>query len=370
MKVLMVSPFPGQPGQVNGGVEAAASRLATAMWTHRGLSYDVLVYEDQPESSYDDWPHAHVLPHRAPRVGGRTSAPAMRRLIRRLAASGDYDVVHIQGPASFATGSANEVVTIHGISERDSLYGAHRLQGLRAAALRLRETRGRRRVSNFIAVSDYAATVLRGAAEPRIWTIPNPVDPLFFSGPARRPPSKTVVFAGRVVEIKNVLGLIRGFASAWRQDPTLRLRIVGHGADTPYGRLCAQEAGALPDGVVTFVGLATVTGLKEELSRAALLALFSWQENAPMVVAEAHASGVPVVSAEVGGVAEMVSADNGALVAPGDEDGLGRAIVRLTRWDLSGERADRVRDSAARYRPEAVTSATFAAYREVAAPRV
>ena len=366
MKVLMVTPFPEDPTLVRGGVEAAASRLATAMWAHFGLEYDLLVYEaSSGKLSYERWPHINVLPIRPVRRGQRTPAHTIRRLVRQLERSRNYDVIHVQGPASFVSRSPRQLVTIHGISERDSLYAARRMsQKLRPKLVYLREFIGRRRARNVIAISKYVISVISHHNQ-RLWIIPNAVDPMFFSAVRKARAERIVLFAGRVVEIKNVLGLIAAFEVAWTRDSRLRLRIVGNGLQTAYGQICLGRASGFPAGVVTFVGECDTPTLIDEMSQAKLLALFSWQENAPMVIAEAFATGLPVVASGVGGVPEMVTNVNGELVEAGDEISLAAAIERVASWDLSVERTDAIRNSATHYRTESVARATYSAYEDI-----
>jgi len=248
MKVLMVTPFPEDPSIPHGGVEAAASRLVSAMWTCFGLEYDLLVYETRTnEPTYERWSHVNILPLRPVTIGRRTSAVAMRRLVSRLERSGSYDVIHVQGPASFVSRSPRQLVTIHGISERDSLYAESRIsQRLRAQLVRARETVGRRRARNVVAISRYVRSVIPASSGQQSWQIPNPVDPVFFLNVRQPRTQKIVLFVGRLVEIKNVLGLLEAFEVAWACDAELRLRIVGEGVDTSYGRLCFERAGPLP----------------------------------------------------------------------------------------------------------------------------
>jgi type III pantothenate kinase len=55
-----------------------------------------------------------------------------------------------------------------------------------------------------------------------------------------------------------------------------------------------------------------------------------WQEPLALTVAEALASGVPVVATAVGGITEMVvDGVNGVIVPPGDAGALAQALQRV-----------------------------------------
>ena len=55
-----------------------------------------------------------------------------------------------------------------------------------------------------------------------------------------------------------------------------------------------------------------------------------WYENAPLVISEARASGVPVLTSRLGGMMEMVEDGNdGLLFTPGDPDDLARSLEAL-----------------------------------------
>jgi glycosyltransferase involved in cell wall biosynthesis len=54
-----------------------------------------------------------------------------------------------------------------------------------------------------------------------------------------------------------------------------------------------------------------------------------WWENSPLTIHEAFQRGVPVLTSDLGGMAELVSAGGGLTFAPGDHQALGKLLVEL-----------------------------------------
>jgi glycosyltransferase involved in cell wall biosynthesis len=99
-----------------------------------------------------------------------------------------------------------------------------------------------------------------------------------------------------------------------------------------------------------------------------VFALPSRAENAPLVVLEAMASGVPVVAARVGGVPELVEdGDSGLLFEPENVEALTGAIDSLMRSPslrarLGQDGRDRI---ATHFRPQQAAEALVALYEQV-----
>jgi glycosyltransferase involved in cell wall biosynthesis len=55
----------------------------------------------------------------------------------------------------------------------------------------------------------------------------------------------------------------------------------------------------------------------------------SWNENMPLALLQAMASGLPCIASRVGGVPEVITKDCGVLVAPGDVGSLRAAMEQL-----------------------------------------
>ena len=127
---------------------------------------------------------------------------------------------------------------------------------------------------------------------------------------------------------KNLNRLIRAFALARQDRPAvdLRLLIVGDGRERGDLEKGAKEAGCAE--AVKFVGATDEP--ESYLAKMSIFAMSSDTEQMPLTVLEAMASGLPVVSTDVGDIADMVSPDNLPYVTKlSDERGLRRSLIAL-----------------------------------------
>jgi len=136
---------------------------------------------------------------------------------------------------------------------------------------------------------------------------------------------------------KNISGMLRAAAALAAQRSDFECWFVGDGDTTPHvetaKRLNIYNTFAFFDGTQTTAQIAALMG------NADCLLLFSNYENLPVVIVEAFASGIPVLSSDVGGIAEHVTPDKGILIAPRDEKALQQAMeamignIRDKRYD-------------------------------------
>ena len=130
-----------------------------------------------------------------------------------------------------------------------------------------------------------------------------------------------------------------------------RLLVVGTGPDAGWLRQRAQALN-LAD-AVQLVGPVPHHQLSRWYSAADILVLASSREGWPNVLLEAMACGTPVVASAVGGVAEIVQADEaGRVVAQRSVDGFSTAVLDL--WSRRPCRAQ-VRRYAERFSWDATT---------------
>ncbi len=157
------------------------------------------------------------------------------------------------------------------------------------------------------------------------------------------------VFLGRLDDrVKRVGALIRVFAKLAGDHPDIDLLI---GGDGPDAQVLRQLGDAVAPGRVHFLGwIPTPDERGALLNCGECLVLPSRREGFPTVVGEALSCGIPVLASDVGGVSEVVRADEtGWLVAPEDDDGLEQAMrwVASHRDDVRAMRAA-ARDTAVR----------------------
>ncbi|WP_421999005.1 glycosyltransferase [Reyranella sp.] len=169
----------------------------------------------------------------------------------------------------------------------------------------------------------------------------------------RRDGSVTIGFIGRLEEYKGPDVLVSAMAGVPKDVP-VRLRIAGSGTDERYARRLARQAGA--DARIELVGHLDHHLVPDFLRSLHVLAVPSRSmETGPIVVHEAQALGLPIMGADIGGIAERVRPGvDGWLMASHDIAAWTAAIVeaasdrrKLARL-ADGSRAKRTVDDVAR----------------------
>lgn len=177
-------------------------------------------------------------------------------------------------------------------------------------------------VDLFLAPSDFTRQRLLdwGVPEGRIQMIRNFVADV---PRASAQPGTFGLYAGRLSEEKGLQSLLAALAAAG--DPPFR--IVGDGPLESELVAVAERLGLTR---TQFAGRLRGDQVREMLREARFFVMPSeCDENAPLAVLEAMASGLPVVVTRRGGLPELVDRGGGIVCQPGDVIGLAEKLTRL-----------------------------------------
>jgi glycosyltransferase involved in cell wall biosynthesis len=352
-----------------GGQERVALDLAIGQKA-RGHQVAVISLAPAPDGAMADEFREHgIAVDRVVKRGGGldpTLVPRLARALRRHRA----DVVHTHNPLPLIYGApaarlarAAAIHTKHGVNPGGR---GHRL--LRRAAAQLAHA--------FVAVSDTTfdqAKAQRDAPSARMHTIANGIRlDRYHPDPEARAAARVelglgdawvVGTVGRLDAYKNQALLVRAMAPLLSSD--VRLVIVGDG---PARADVEAEVAKLrePRWVV-------MTGRRMDVPRLIpafdVFALSSKTEGLPLVVPEAMAAGLPIVTTSVGGLPSVIDEGKTGMLVPVEEAALRNALAALVDdRPLARTMGERARETALdRYSADRMVEAYLDLYREARA---
>jgi glycosyltransferase involved in cell wall biosynthesis len=144
--------------------------------------------------------------------------------------------------------------------------------------------------------------------------------------PGRGGPPRVIV-PRRLVPKNGVETFVRAFPAVRARIPGVRAVIAGDGPERARLESLSHELGVASD--IEFFGATPHERMPELFASAQVAVVPSLMEATSVAALEAMACGLPVVASDVGGLPEIVDADVGALVPPGDPAALAEAIVTV-----------------------------------------
>lgn len=315
-----------------GGLESVVATLAREQEARGSSAFVAPIVHESPQ----EHPFVRRLEDEGQRVVPVVCPPrgyfAERRAVARILKTIRPDVVHTHGyrPDVVDAPVARRlriptVTTVHGFTGNSRRNRFNEWLQLRAF----------RRFSAVVPVSEKLAVELeqRGIPRDRIRLVRNswaPATEGLERREARRelglPEDGTVVgWIGRFSPEKAPEGALEAVAGT--ADPSVRLALIGEGGMEGELRDLAESLGIAER--VHWLG--RVPEAARALSAFDLLLLTSRTEGTPMVLLEAMASEVPIVTTAVGGIPEFLSSREAILVDFGDAAALSAGIDRVLR---------------------------------------
>ena len=159
-------------------------------------------------------------------------------------------------------------------------------------------------------------------------TLPNVVNlDMFHISEKSNNPCKIIHISCFEDKSKNISGLLESLKIVDEKGIDFQCTLIGEGMDFEMMKQKAESLQLINK--VSFTGLLEGQALADELSSGDFLVLSSNYENMPVVILEALASGLPVVSTNVGGIKEMIDETKGILVEPRNKEALAEAIIKM-----------------------------------------
>lgn len=178
------------------------------------------------------------------------------------------------------------------------------------------------------------------------------------------PETRVLLIVGRLSREKDHHSLLEAVRIVRQQFASVHLLVVGDGPQRAAIEASVRHLGLT--GAVTLTGHVPTAEPYYGIGDVAVLS--SRTEGSPNALLEAMAAGVPVVATAVGGIPEIVTHNETALlVKPGDRGALAQAIgALLADPALAGRLAARARETVAAYTPESRAARLIAIYQRMA----
>jgi len=186
-----------------------------------------------------------------------------------------------------------------------------------------------------VCISDFARSQLMTLSEPAAWDrlhvihVGIPVEKFTrreIPAPSSHPP--TILYIGRLVPEKGQAVLLEAVALLAGRGQIVNVTLAGDGGLREDLERLAGRLGIAPQ--VSFPGAVGQEELRALYESASIFCLPSFAEGVPVVLMEAMAMSIPVVSTRITGIPELIEdGHSGLLVAPGRADQLADSLERL-----------------------------------------
>lgn len=378
MRVVMVGDFPRKVDEMGGGVEAVTSYLANALQALPDISLEAVTLDRWGGTARTEQ-HRTVPVHYVP-LSSRPSRFSNWENVRRLSTvirDLKPDVVHAHIANQYASAAETTelpwVLTAHGVRHLEMSLRPGLINRYRGWTTGREEFRLMASATNLISISPFINDVFQAEISADVTLIDNPVDSAFFDV-IPSPVDGQILYVGRLIPRKDILTLLKSFAAVHERSPHTRLRFAGEGISglEPTGyplelkRFIEQNQ---LSGAVEFLGQLDDARLIEEYSKASVMVVSSVLETAPMVILQAMAASVPVVSTDAGGIRHLIkNGISGAVVPIGDAHRLGEELYKVIKDpELAASMGARSREIAeSRFRASKIALRTRKIYYEAA----
>lgn len=214
-----------------------------------------------------------------------------------------------------------------------------------------------KRMTKVLVVSNYLRKNLEDKFGIEVTVVPNIVDLSAFNAEIKPKDMSQFNFisVGRLDKNKRMDLLINAFYQAFKDDPTVNLFIVGDGPERKHLEHLIQNY-KLSDRV-HLMGQQDRVTIAMKLEECHCFVLASSSETFGVVLIEAMAMGLPIITTKSGGPDELITPHNGILIEKDSVKALSDALIEIKTKYTSFDLNVIVHTARVNYRPEQIAKA-------------
>ena len=325
IKVLILGPYPyTETEKFEGGVLQVVMRLSEYLAKMPGIEVFVASKSDKitkQEIKKIGNLTVYFYPRIFPNFDWLLLKLGMYLSIKKILQNIKPDIIHSQGTVDcILTGirfqhKIPHLVTIHGIVNNEFKGQFHQssiLQKIEAWFQKKCELYNFKRIKNLYCLSQEIKNAVTKINHQKIniFENNNPIDEQFFKIQRNHTEQKLpiILFVAAIVKRKGLHILLEAISKLISKNVKVQLRVVGPSNwDPEYVEELKQKYQSLIEqNYIQFLGGIAQERLLEEFSKAFIFVLPSLTETKPMVISQAMACGLPVITNPIGGIPEMI----------------------------------------------------------------
>lgn len=314
MKVLMIGSVPENLQEIKGGVEATIVNLLEGFKLINDIEVILVSFSNKIKErkiiECSSNIKIYYLPFKSPKFQ-LLDYFLNRKTLKKIIYKFHPDIIHIQAAAPhllrlFGFSKKNIVVTQHGIMQEEYKLVKGLKNKLKFIFKIIIEKYYFPTFKNIIFISKYNYSLFSLKKSHKFALIKNPINKIFYVNNCGTSALNNIIYVGCISNLKNIILLLKAIKLLRVKGVEYNLTIVGNFKESAYKRKVIEYIGLneIHD-IITFKGQLSQNSLNYEMIEHNIFVLPSKQENMPICIAEAMASGKVVVASDVGAVSEM-----------------------------------------------------------------
>ena len=164
-----------------------------------------------------------------------------------------------------------------------------------------------------------------------VYILPNGIAPAHYNHVTRGNSHPVILYLSNLVKSKGIKIFLNSLVILRDKGVAFNARIVGDSADVTMDQAKEFAARHELSNQIDITGPKFGEAKYQTLAQSDIFVLPSLNECFPLAILEAMQAQLPVIATAIGGIPDMIQADEGLLIAPDDVEALASALTRLLK---------------------------------------